>query len=700
MRRSLHSGTAAIDLPAGGFVLARAVTFADRLAEEADRAFVGRGAEIALFGAALDGTPPPFAVLHLFGPGGIGKTTLLRRFADMAGRAGAAVVLLSGPELEPSPAIFEAVVAGVLGFDPHTAPPERRIVLLLDGYESLAPLDDWLRRRFIPSLPPDAIVVIAGRGDPAPGWITEPGWAALCRRVALRGFDPGETDEFLSRRGVLPEHRPALAASTFGFPLALTLAADSVVRTGGIDPGDRADITRALIARVIGEAPSPLHRSALQCACRAWRTDEALLADAVDGDAAPALLDWLRSLPFMDVSTEGVFPHDIIRDLVDGDHRWRDPLSFRTLHRRVAAHYHRRLGTGTPGERLRALRETVFLHRVNPVMADYFKFRTFGRILVEPARPDDREAIVAMVERFEGPHSAGIARYWLQRQPEAFHAAREGDHLSGFICHLDLTRTNREDAAADPALAALAPILGQAAPRPGEGAVFGRFIAATETYQAPSPTLSALQISSFQTWMTPRLSWAFVCTNAEIPWHDLMRYVDFAPVVEVAVNGCRHRVFGHDWRRVPPEVWFAMMEEREVDPDMQPATIPAMPPEFLVLSRPVFGEAVRDALKSLGDESALTANPLLRSRLLAGGAGTAGLRDLIARTAAPLAASPRDEKFHRALDLTYLRPIGKQEAVAERLGVPFGTYRYRLNTAIERVVEALWSRELEAAPPA
>jgi hypothetical protein len=52
---------------------------------------------------------------------------------------------------------------------------------------------------------------------------------------------------------------------------------------------------------------------------------------------------------------------------------------------------------------------------------------------------------------------------------------------------------------------------------------------------------------------------------------------------------------------------------------------------------------------------------------------------------------PRDAKFWRALELTYFRPAGSQEIAAERLGVPFGTYRYQLATGIERVAQALWS---------
>ena len=56
-------------------------------------------------------------------------------------------------------------------------------------------------------------------------------------------------------------------------------------------------------------------------------------------------------------------------------------------------------------------------------------------------------------------------------------------------------------------------------------------------------------------------------------------------------------------------------------------------------------------------------------------------------------ARPRDAKFWRALELTYFRPAGSQELAAERLALPFGTYRYQLATGIERVVQTLWTQE-------
>lgn len=89
---------------------------------------------------------------------------------------------------------------------------------------------------------------------------------------------------------------------------------------------------------------------------------------------------------------------------------------------------------------------------------------------------------------------------------------------------------------------------------------------------------------------------------------------------------------------------------------------------------------------------------MLRSRVLRDVAGPnpdpEALKSLLRDAAATLTTTPKNENFYRVLDLTYFRPAPTQEAAAERLGLPFNTYRYHLSKGIERVSEWLWQREL------
>ena len=43
-----------------------------------------------------------------------------------------------------------------------------------------------------------------------------------------------------------------------------------------------------------------------------------------------------------------------------------------------------------------------------------------------------------------------------------------------------------------------------------------------------------------------------------------------------------------------------------------------------------------------------------------------------------------------------MEPAPTQELAAERLGLPLNTYRYQLASAIKRVTDSLWQRELHA----
>lgn len=81
-------------------------TLADRLHDVRSTAFVGRDGEIALFRSALHRSGPAagFAVLCLWGLGGIGKSALLRRFADevaASGRRGSAWTRVSSTPHRP-----------------------------------------------------------------------------------------------------------------------------------------------------------------------------------------------------------------------------------------------------------------------------------------------------------------------------------------------------------------------------------------------------------------------------------------------------------------------------------------------------------------------------------------------------------------------------------------------------------------------
>ncbi len=84
-------------------------------------------------------------------------------------------------------------------------------VLLVDTYELLSPLDEWLRDTLLPQLPARSLVVIAGRHEPGTAWRTNVDWAGLTRIQPLGNFDPDESRAYLTRCGLPAEqHGEAL----------------------------------------------------------------------------------------------------------------------------------------------------------------------------------------------------------------------------------------------------------------------------------------------------------------------------------------------------------------------------------------------------------------------------------------------------------------------------------------------------------
>jgi TolB-like protein len=121
-----------------------------------------------------------------------------------------------------------------------------------------------------------------------------------------------------------------------------------------------------------------------------------------------------------------------------------------------------------------------------------------------------------------------------------------------------------------------------------------------------------------------------------------------------------------------------------------------------------FAAAVKDALRDFDSPDLLARNPLLRDGLcnLSRSAGPQELKALLCETVGTLFGNARDEKLRQILELTYSQPSLKQEAVADRLALSFGTYRRHLGTARDRMARWLWETsqaaqaqpELQSAP--
>jgi hypothetical protein len=689
----------------------------ERLDAARERRFVGRAAQLDLFRSALSTPEPPFALLFLHGPGGVGKSALLDAFGRVAERQGARVIRLDGRAIEPSPVAFIQALGNELGAPGRVDPLDllarsEPAVVLIDTYEQLAPLDAWFRETLLPALSARVLVVIAGRNPPASAWRSDPGWNALIRVMPLRNLDPDESEAFLRARGVPARRHERVLAFTYGHPLALSLVADLLAQGGDESAAtgiDDPDLIRVLLDRFVQGTPDERHRRALQICAHARATTEALLAEVLGSEQAGELFDWLRDRSFIEQGRDGLFPHDLARDVLESDLRWRNPDVYRDDHRRIRNVIVRTLQSAHGLEAQRAFFDLLFLHRHNPLMKPYVEWATLGAAWAETATPDDHPVIVEMVRRHEGDDSAAIARFWLERQPEAFTVFRAaGDRSIGWVATLALSEFTPELCAADPAIAAARDFVQRFGPlRPGETVLHHRFAMGRDAYQEASPVWNMVIMTTTVQWLTtPRLAWNITTTADPEYWRPTLNYVNLrrAPEADFAVGGHRYGVFVHDWRAEPPIAWLDLMAARELNTGMTPRDVESPPTApLIVLAEPQFRDAVRQALRDITRPERLAANPLVRSSLVReradadGVTGEAALQATLREAAATLTVNPKDLRFYRAIERGCFAPAATQELAAESLDLPFSTYRLHLTTATQRIADWLWKRELDVA---
>ena len=685
---------------------------AARLSAERRRKFVGRIAERDLFRSALAADEPPFNVLYVFGSGGVGKTTLLREFAGICKEAGVPVSYLDARNLEPSPDSFTGAVWSALGLAERDSPFEALgsglRVVLVDTYETLAPLGAWMSEVFLPRLPGNLLLVLAGRNAPDPSWRIDPGWQRLVRPLHLKNLSREESQTYLLRREVPPDQHKDILDFTHGHPLALSLVADVFVQRSGVRfrPAETPDVIKTLLEQFVQQVPGPAHRTALESCALVRYTTEPLLSHMVTMPEVHELFEWLRTLTFVESGPLGLFPHDVAREALVADLRWRNPDWYAELHHRARNYYAARLKQTHGREQQRVLFDYAYLHRDNAMIRPFLEWQEAGITAPEAMSEEDRPALEAMVEEHEGLESARLAAYWFERRPEGVVIYRDIEQRpAGYLMKVALHETTAQDRDVDPAVETAWRYLERHVPlRPGEKATLFRFWVARDTYQAVSAMQSLIFANAAQHYLaTPGLAFTFFPTADPDFWAPAFAYTDLerCPGADFEVGERRYGVYAHDWRVTPPMTWLDLLAEREIAAEPL-AVSPAATTPLVVLGEADFAGAVRDALRNFHRHQELRTNPLLRSRMVVERAGTdaddsAGidaLRDLLEEAAGSLQASPREAKWYRALHRTYLDPTPSQERAAELLGLPFSTYRRHLQGGITRVVEILWQKEI------
>lgn len=654
---------------------------------------MGRERELAFFESLFVDDPPAQVVL-VHGPGGIGKSTLLREVARRAARRGYTTRLVEGRDLAPVPGEIESALGDV------SAVPQP--LILFDTYERMAAADGWLRGRLLPSLPARSVVVLAGRTAPEPGWF-ENGWERLAVELKLAPMPPESALDLVRAHGLADgDLAEQLVGWADGSPLALALAADAAVRDGAAwtprNIHEHPNLVQAILHRIAKTELDGGNLDVAAVAAIARACDEAMLRDVLPEVDAAAADAWLRERTFAEPVAGGIALHEIVRQAMRADLRTRDPERDRELRRRIADHLFLKGLKAGP-------RTVVDLSELVENPAIRWGFGADGSTT---HRADLWRAEDMAVAREKFLAKASGTAWWtltepiLARAPDRVVTVRDArDTLCGIA--IAVTPENAPPVCEqDPCLG---PWIAHArAAHPGEEVLIWRdsvdFVGHGEI---SSPVLSILNTAAILRSGLDNPRWSYIPIDPTNP--AAVAFVEAVGSLHLTELDCRvegrvvqcHQIdhtheglLGSIRAAVYGELGLGTPGPVRLGGDLETlgAAILAAEEAAAPARAPVTPEVVRDALRSLHQPLELAASPLARGTTPEERAASvrSEVEDAVAHA---FGDSPDERLLQTIVRRGYLDADGSHERAADELHVSRATYFRRLKTASARVADYL-----------
>jgi DNA-binding response OmpR family regulator len=370
---------------------------------------------------------PLVAFVH--GIAGVGKSTLLQAAAVDARARGTRVVALDGRAFEPTERGLLTSLGSALGAPLATVAEvtaalagDARILLMIDTYEQLRLLDAWLRHSFIPALPQNVRLLLAGRDAPL-AWTRDLG--DLLRTIRLENLSEEASQTLLRRAGVEGAVAGRVARVARGHPLSLQLAAGALAERPGLRAEDAVlgPMVEEL-ARLYVDGLDPMTRRALDAGAVVRRTTLTLLEAMLPDEDPAELFGALRALPFVELGAEGLVVHDTVRVATSALLQASDPARHRAHRRAAWTRLRAELRTAGRADLWRYTADMLYLVE-NPIVRDAFFPSGSDELAVEPARAADRAAIAAISAAQQGPEATALVDAWWRSAPQAFRVVRD-----------------------------------------------------------------------------------------------------------------------------------------------------------------------------------------------------------------------------------------------------------------------------------
>lgn len=674
-------------------------TIGEILATSRRRMVRGRDVEVRSLVAAVEDSD--VVLVHVHGPGGVGKSTVLDQLADRLAERGRPVVRVDCADLDPTVTGFRDGVEAAATRQCTDLGPGA--VLMIDRFDAIEALASWFWKQFLVALPSGTSVVVAGRSSPYPSWTSDPAFTFCARTLALRNLEHVAAVEVLQCRGVTdPLEASRLARTAYGHPLALTIMADAH-RTGSrsassVSVHDHPDVTARLLGAFLDERVTSIERRALHICGHTRRVDRGMLCHVLEVDqvTGDALLDWLRARPYAEVHPDGITVHDLVRDALEHDLRWRDRDAFDGLHSRIREQILKRMTDGPPADFFRHAVDLMYLHRANPRARGIYSFATMGSSTARPLLSGLPEERAWAIESFAIERRCREAAFWIEHQPERWLVCEDAWGRRAGLMVAARADLLPDAAVHDAVLAWAVAAVSRIRPvEPGEAVLHQMALDVIEPGRI-GVVSDQSAMAAIREWATPGLGWVFASSALEDRWSALWEYAGLERLGFCTVDGGDVGVWARDFTRSGYSDWLTRMGAQELD-DRGLVRPPVAAP--IALSRADFADAVHRLLKELATPENIRTNPLRQARLVADDADpVAALARLLRRAVAAVSATPGSEAPGAALERTYLRRQGSHQSNAAALHVSHSTYRRHLAAGVDRLVDLLWEWELHGIP--
>lgn len=524
---------------------------------------VGRERELAVLLRALEENGP--RVCFVYGIPGIGKSSLLSAFAEACRDMDVAVFAVDCASIDPTEDGFRRGLAAAGWTDAAAAKAADRAVILIDTYERFRIADPWLRHGLLPSLPPTARVLVAGRDAPMLEWSVERGRLGGLEVLPLGPLDETAVRALLASAGIEDVSTIEwIVGVARGHPLAVRLAAEA--GAAEVAPDDAAPkVVDALAAAFRAGLDAPT-RDLLDAASVPRRIGRGVL-EAMLGEVADGAMEALSAMSFVDVTSEGLRLHDAVHAAVSGRLRAVEPERFRELRGAAWRHLQRETRRAGASELHRLTADLLFLID-NPVVREAMFPTTAHSYSVEPSRPEDHHALRELWHCYDTPVGAGALDEWLRLRPQAVRCVR--DRVGGLVGCSIVAEWRDIPAAlerADPVVAAWSRHAARNPLPPGQRTLTSRRVLAVGAGEGPSAQQAAAWLDLKRDYfrMRPHIGRLYTGVRDPAPFLAALVTLGFQPFDEaIDLGGAPFHLASLDFGPDSIDGWLSRLAAAEL----------------------------------------------------------------------------------------------------------------------------------------